>query len=36
MLVKKYLKELLLIESKAHIEKAYKSKALNLQNKITL
>ena len=36
MLAKKYLRELLLIESKAHIEENYKSKALNLQNKITL
>ena len=36
ILSKKYLKELLLIESKAHIEKIYKSKAIKLQNKITL
>ena len=36
ILAKKYLKELSLIESKAHIEKAYKSKAIKLQNKITL
>ena len=34
MLAKKYLKELSLIESKAHIEKLYKSKAIKLQNKI--
>ena len=36
MLAKNYLKELLLIESKAHIEESYKSKAIKLQNKITL
>ena len=35
MLAKKYLKELSLIENKAHIEKLYKSKAIKLQNKIT-
>ena len=35
MLAKKYLKELSLIENKAHIEKLYKSKALKLQNKIS-
>ena len=34
MLAKKYLKELSLIENKAHIEKLYKSKAIKLQNKI--
>jgi hypothetical protein len=36
ILAKKYLKELSLIESKAHIEKAYKNKAIKLQNKIIL
>ena len=35
ILAKKYLKELSLIENKAHIEKLYKRKALKLQNKIT-
>ena len=35
MLAKKYLKELSLIENKAHIEKTYKNKAIKLQNKIT-
>ena len=35
MLAKKHLKELSLIESKAHIENLYKNKALKLQNKIT-
>ncbi len=35
MLAKKYLKELSLIDNKAHIEKLYKSKALKLQNKIS-
>ena len=35
MLSKKYLKELSLIEDKAHIEKLYKSKAIKLQNKIS-
>ena len=35
MLAKKYLKDLLLIENKAHIEKFYKRKAIKLQNKIT-
>ena len=35
MLAKKYLKELSLIETKAHIEKLYKNKAIKLQNKIT-
>ncbi len=34
VLAKKYLKELSLIENKAHIEKLYKSKAIKLQNKI--
>ena len=36
IIAKNYLKELLLIESKAHIEETYKSKAIKLQNKITL
>ena len=35
MLAKKYLKELSLIENKAHIEKLYKSKAIQLQSKIS-
>ena len=35
VIAKKYLKELSLIENKAHIEKLYKSKAIKLQNKIT-
>ena len=35
ILAKKYLKELSLIENKAHIEKLYKNKAIKLQNKIT-
>ena len=35
MLAKKYLKELSLIQNKAHIEKLYKNKAIKLQNKIT-
>ena len=35
MLAKKYLKELSLIENKAHIEKLYKSKAIKLQSKIS-
>ena len=35
MLAKKYLKELSLIENKAHIEKLFKNKAIKLQNKIT-
>ena len=35
ILAEKYLKELSLIENKAHIEKFYKSKAIKLQNKIT-
>ena len=35
IIAKKYLKELSLIENKAHIEGLYKSKAIKLQNKIT-
>ena len=35
MLAKKYLKELSLIENKAHIEQLFKNKAIKLQNKIT-
>ena len=35
VLAKKFLKELSLIENKAHIEKLYKSKAIKLQNKIS-
>ena len=35
VLAKKYLKELSLIQDKAHIEKLYKNKAIKLQNKIT-
>ena len=35
ILAKKYLNELSLIENKAHIEKFYKIKALELLNKIT-
>ena len=35
MLAKKYLKELSLIENKAHIEKLYKRKAIKLLNKIS-
>ena len=35
IIAKKYLKELSLIENKAHIEEHYKSKAIKLQNKIT-
>ena len=35
LLAKKHLKELSLIENKAHIEKIYKNKAIILQKKIT-
>ena len=35
VLAKKYLKELSLIENKAHIEELYKSKAIKLRNKIS-
>ncbi len=35
VLAKKFLKELSLIENKAHIEKLYKIKAIKLQNKIS-
>ena len=35
VLAKKHLKELSLIENKAHIEELYKSKAVKLENKIT-